>query len=153
MMQTFWIEVPPNDDVDKVVSESAIIQNDASDHQHEEFLGRVIKDNTGTHTEFPDDISHQSTKIKRLIEWNVQILAKLLKDIVSYRKETEIETGGKVNAWLEGAYTFEKRPVQEIQDYIKLPPIEEEAKTRGTITLKESVSAQLHDYVTNIALL
>ena len=95
-----------------------------------------------------------SGKTARLIEWNVEVLARLLKKIVARRSNSEpTEWRMKKKAYSKGTV------IDEVEEIIALPDFD--AKTTKVYTdadvehivLPPAVLEELQDFVTNIALM
>ena len=103
-----------------------------------------------------EEISLRSANTTRLVDWNVELLKRLIKEILAHRDETPYgnET---TDGWMQESYSFEKLPIEEIQEIIVLPPAKpnllKKKRNINEIQLESSVSDQLHDYVSNIAVL
>jgi hypothetical protein len=89
-------------------------------------------------------------KIERLIDWNVDVLIRLLQQIVARRDVTfqpfDIEDTVKPTV---------TNPFDEVKEIIALPEFKETRKLRdpNDVTIPENVAAQLRDYVSEIAML
>jgi len=95
-----------------------------------------------------------SSKIRRLVEWNVDILTGLLKEIVVRRASSN--DGASNNISNPDELTIESRtPLEEVEEIISLPDFNAKAHARqparDDITLPDTVTEQLHSYVGNIA--
>jgi hypothetical protein len=90
-------------------------------------------------------------KIERLIDWNVDVLIRLLQQIVARRDVTfqpfDIEDTAKPKVITN--------PFDEVKEIIALPEFKETRKLRdpNDVTIPENVVAQLRDYVAEIAML
>ena len=107
-----------------------------------------------------------SDKTKRLIDWNVEVLARALKQIVVHRntvirahRETEFssssDAGSSTSAW---AVDEGKTVLDEVCEIIELPDIinkttAELPQNVDSIVLAENVVEQLTDYVTSLSVL
>lgn len=89
-----------------------------------------------------------SGKTDRLIEWNVDVLLRLLQQIVARREVTfnvfEIEDDPRAKV---------TRPFEEVKEIISLPELREARKhvNQNAAEIPESVVVQLRDYVSMIA--
>jgi hypothetical protein len=97
-------------------------------------------------------------KTTRLIEWNVDILLRLLKEIAAHRQALE-ELAGNTSATFDPPCEAKssKRAFHEVQEIIALPEFNPEVirkeLTPADVELDESVATQLRNYVTNIAVM
>lgn len=97
-------------------------------------------------------------KTTRLIEWNVDVLLRLLKEIAAHRQALE-ELAGNTSATFDPPCEAKssKRAFDEVQEIIALPEFNPEVirkeLTHADVELDESVAAQLRNYVTNIAVM
>lgn len=95
-------------------------------------------------------------KTSRLIDWNVDVLLSLLKQIVARRKVTTREAKP-----LDDFALLERQPestvIDEVTEIIRLPEFDPHAAQyygdADDVTIGEDVVAELLDYVTNIAIM
>ncbi|KAG7361591.1 3'5'-cyclic nucleotide phosphodiesterase [Nitzschia inconspicua] len=89
-------------------------------------------------------------QIQRLIDWNVEVLLKLLKKVIAKR-----EACGKSAGWEEEPYLEIKDPVaNEVVAVIELPPFDPSVNSKiddKTIEIPSLAEQQLKDYVTAVA--
>ena len=87
-------------------------------------------------------------KIERLIDWNVDVLLRLLQQIIARRDVTEKEID-------DAAQTEATKPFDEVKEIIPLPEFKESRTHRDPMDVKipDAVADQLRDYVSNIAML
>ena len=93
----------------------------------------------------------ESDKAQNLIRWNVEVLARMLKQIVASR---QMETGG--NAMEISAPTLQvprdKRPLHEVVEVVTLPKFaKKKYKDADSVVLGEVASEQLFNFVTYTA--
>jgi hypothetical protein len=110
-------------------------------------LNRVVEANNGY------DESGLSKKTMRLVNWNVDILAKILKNILARRASSHIK--GLSNEKLKNL-TFKNSDLfQEVKDVISLPKFDattfQNHVAPNSIELSPAVFQQLTDYVTRVA--
>jgi class 3 adenylate cyclase len=97
-------------------------------------------------------------KTTRLIEWNVDILLRLLKEISAHRQALEeLDSNDSAPLVPPCEMKSSKRAFDEVKEIIELPEFNPEmirmTLNRESVELDESVAAQLRDYVTNIAVM
>jgi hypothetical protein len=88
-----------------------------------------------------------SDKTERLIDWNVDVLLRLIQQIVA-RRDVTIEA-----AFDETIQKEAKNPFDEVKEIISLPEFKETRKQRdpSDTTIPVTVSEQLREYVSTIA--
>lgn len=126
---------------------------------------RLATADDGDCTESTDDfdnllenMSVRSTKTKRLVDWNVDVLHKLIRQIVARREASPaLKKARDDSSWIEESYSYPKSPLEELQNVISFPSIDSTAILRqkhpNEIILDPGVIEQLRDFVTNVALL
>ena len=92
-------------------------------------------------------------KTTRLIDWNVDVLVRLLKQILAHRQSAAKTIGSKPN---EARYQNRSTLIMdEVKEIIVLPEFDSAAalaeELSEEIELNDEVVEQLHDYVCNIA--
>jgi hypothetical protein len=104
-----------------------------------------------------DDLiqSMVSEKTARLIEWNVEVLQRLLKQIVAARPSED--ASGKSHYW-KSVSTKSENLLEEARETICLPPFDPNAAALSdaeidAVQLDPQVAAQLKDLVTNLAIM
>ena len=138
-MQTYWLEISARNDSSVVDTSS----NGGSSERLEELDERI----TPTSRVF-------DSKTTRLIEWNVDVLLRLLKQIVASRHScTRDADARKPN---ESFFLHKKKgelTLDEVAEIITLPAFQEAnfMQAEDTVELPSLVVQQLHDYVCNIA--
>lgn len=93
-------------------------------------------------------------KTLRLIEWNVDVLLRLLKQIVARRKVYPPEERMPPNETYFSRDVHKMSALDEVKEIISLPKFRESAVSQEdpeNIELPNGVAEQLHDYVCNIA--
>jgi hypothetical protein len=92
-------------------------------------------------------------KTNRLIDWNVDILTQLLKQVMSGRSSNAAVTKNYSTKYSTTGY--DGTPMQEVVEIVSLPSFDPRISTRekdvASVTLPVSVVKQLRDYVSNIA--
>lgn len=92
-----------------------------------------------------------SEKEKNLIKWNVDVLAKMLKQIVADRL---LAHGGKQDIEVAPKMCITKQPLEEVVEVVNLPQrAGKRSKNAEALVLDEDVLQQLKDFVTQIAAL
>lgn len=146
-LQTYWLEVRHLES-DKALST-----------MHESMSNglRVELQNEAVQEAMADDKVKRviSEKMARLIDWNVDVLLRLLRAVVARREAEGIATSG-VNlpqvARRDGATVLE-----EVLEILPLPPfdanIAKHLRDQDEIVLDTEVTTQLHGYVRNIAIM
>eukprot|EP00529_Nitzschia_sp_RCC80_P008238 CAMPEP_0113455580 /NCGR_PEP_ID=MMETSP0014_2-20120614/8448_1 /TAXON_ID=2857 /ORGANISM="Nitzschia sp." /LENGTH=1213 /DNA_ID=CAMNT_0000347013 /DNA_START=398 /DNA_END=4036 /DNA_ORIENTATION=+ /assembly_acc=CAM_ASM_000159 len=97
-------------------------------------------------------------RIKRLVDWNVDVLKRLLKQIVARRNALEMETyhpNHPSMMKLEMNIGSDTYVLNEVVDTVKLPPYQKlkDMENPNKIELPEGAEAQLRLYVSSIAAL
>jgi hypothetical protein len=143
-MQTYWLEISARND-------SSVMDSSSQSGGSSNAVDDELEDVQGPTTSRVFD-----SKTTRLIEWNVDVLLRLLKQIVARRNMTKTEAGvAKPN---ESFFMQEKSrlTMDEVAEIITLPDFHEcggVAVHDDEIELPSLVVQQLHDYVCNIAAL
>ncbi|KAL7569354.1 hypothetical protein ACA910_010443 [Epithemia clementina (nom. ined.)] len=136
-IQTFWVE--------------------PKTRGHTPSSGHDSADEVNHHVQVVDD------KTQRLVEWNVEIMVKLLRQIVARREGCEILVGRK--SWKTTVLDREKweeeiggnggTVLDEVKEVIMLPKFDhavaKASRTAKPIELSLTVLAQLRDYITFVA--
>ena len=103
-----------------------------------------------------------SDKVVRLIEWNVDVLMRLLKQIVARRRAAALVQGNASSAANEAASTLSgvqsrATVIDEVKEIILLPKFNAKVAAKQepyeNIQLDQVVCDQLRNYVTNVAAL
>ena len=140
--QTFWVTPYNEDDT----------ASDAGSEEGNEFHVNRLKpmrvaSSDGLWGDF--DNQRDNTQNKRLVDWHVELLVGLLKQIVSHRSKKERfatyapSTGAHVN------------PRDEVAEAIVMPEFDAKKASKysdpDSIELHPNVVSQLHDYVTTLS--
>jgi len=149
-MQTYWLALGETNN-------EAQSSNDggSSQHSNSDDKGGDADGDAGTDAAMMEKPSQSKTN--RLIEWNLDVLIRLIKLIVARRKASGLPEFGtdedmehRVLFSEEGATT-----IDEVAEIIALPTFNAEAATKQEnpeqIQLPHAVIDQLYDYVANIA--
>jgi class 3 adenylate cyclase len=138
-MQTYWIE--PR----------------AGGHDPSNSLSQGSFSGTSSVTSLSNDTNED--KIERLIEWNTDILASLVKHITarhkimkSVKKPSKVKTEESIS----GSYQGDGRVLDEVKDIFEMPAFDgrncNKQESPDLIELDTEVVSQLRDYVVTIAL-
>lgn len=150
-VQTYWV---------KTSNDSNSERTDINSDTGESKLEKISQQDTiwGGEKEEPSG-GRKSTLLKNgirktLIDWQVELLSKLLKQIVAFNEKKK---RGKSSGSLQNLDTNKISPREEIAEKIEMPEFDSE-KYKNTIDynsiqLPAKVVHQLHDLVTTIALL
>ena len=144
-LQTYWIVpksggpsmVSSEDDLDELISNAAV-EDDYN--------------NPWGNTKMVFDLGTPGNRYQRLIDWNVELLAGLLKHIEAQRRDLRMRSK-------EGAPTMELKggstALDEVTEIITLPQFKNKPNKKKTrpedVELTMEVITQLRDYVTTIA--
>jgi Adenylate and Guanylate cyclase catalytic domain len=153
-MTTFWLEL-------KVQSSgSATSKSTASSDTKEMDVDQrclTIKNNLARETA-PECKHKLSPKAQRLVKWNVEIICRLLKQVVSRRMEVENNKKGRAPSMdfrVESNRDEGATVIDEVKEIIELPEFDPKAaksqQDPATIQLDPKVEAQLFDYCALIA--
>jgi 3'5'-cyclic nucleotide phosphodiesterase len=144
VMQTYWLEIVPK--VGLVSAEQRDSSGDSDVETGQNLLGVT---STLKHTA-PLALEEKSC---RLVNWNVDVLLRLIKQIVVRRESGPLLPEQK--GILEEQYksTETSGPLQEVKEIISLPGFVEAnyQDDPEDILLPNEVVIQLHDYITHIA--
>jgi 3'5'-cyclic nucleotide phosphodiesterase len=145
-MQTYWLEIAPKD------SQSTSDRKSTSSASSGNEEDANVIDTTSVMKPLQQD-----PKTTRLVDWNVDVLLRLLKLIVSRRKSCSIPPSEK-HAPMEERYKSEQyvtSPLDEVKEIITLPAFIEAKQQEDPeeIVLPNEVGLQLQDYVSNVAAL
>ena len=154
-MQTFWLQPK------SVCLAATASSSDVTSEAQSEDMNRQSSENareaavgSAASNETTNGISE---KQKRLVTWNVDILSRILRNIVAHRHNTEAENDSRgVLRSLEQAYQTKSEPVfDEIVEIIQLPEYKQlsvsEEMDANSVELDSLVLNQLEEYVMTIA--
>ena len=151
-LATFWLEI--KGDAAKS-TQSGSSDGYSQDNSGSDQLVGTSREKDTNEVEFKG----LSNKLTRLVNWNCELLIRLLKTIVSRRKAAGSRPDpGNILDMLEQALNAKGNPVlDEVREVITLPQYNAEVASRAedpdSIDLGEVVSKQLHDYIMTIATL
>ena len=138
-MQTYWLNIGQS--AASTVSGGSINHSESDD--------------------FFEDISEeQLNKQSRLVDWNVEVLRKLLKQIAARREFRALDAsraGSSIETSKDLVYKrdSDKTILDEVSEVIALPKFDSKAAKRernpNNIKLGQDVESQLHNYVRSIA--
>lgn len=160
-MQTYWLKTGKSireasrsnasgscivkEDVDDNSSESGSFADDDDDDSYEDSLNIC------------DDLIHDmvSEKTARLIEWNVDILQRLLKQVLASRQDSGL--AAKKQYWRTVSSKSDDLSEEAAVPIILPPPASNDLNRNSNdveaITLDPEVLRQLKDFVTNVAIM
>lgn len=91
----------------------------------------------------------ESTKIRNLVKWNVEVLSKMLKQITADRL---VSDGRRHSTQMAPRMNFTKQPIEEVAEVVTLPQhARNKSQYADSIDLDELVMQQLHDFVAQVA--
>jgi hypothetical protein len=144
-LQTYWLEL-----TDKAETGSAASGAD------ENAENRILDDSEHVSAAIAEKTGIDPGKTERLIDWNVEVLLRLLKQVVARRQHQGRETMG-----LAGTEDLMLKPARgqtvldEVKEIITLPQFDSSSlnieRDCDYIEMNHKVADQLHDYVWNIA--
>ena len=138
-LQTYWVTPKAADNSSTMSGSQEATSSD---------FGRELMANSSSFAKNQLDI-----KLQRIVEWNTELLLKLLKQVVARRRSTKQEgrplppTGIKR---LHGATV-----IDEVTEIVKMPKFKASKNpvSPDSIELGDAVEAQLEDFVANVALM
>jgi Adenylate and Guanylate cyclase catalytic domain/3'5'-cyclic nucleotide phosphodiesterase len=154
-MQTYWLKTGRSNTQDRSRSRNEDVEADHDDDSDSE------SDDDDSYSSYEDslledDLIHTmvSEKTARLIEWNAEVLQRLLKQIVARR--STIDAAGKSQYWKTVGKSDSL--LEEAWESICLPPYDPTTKALkdseiDAIQLDSDVVFQLKDFVTNLAIM
>ena len=151
-MQTYWLSMGngPSNPRSAGTSESA---SETETDLNGDTNRRPSSNQQGEKT--PDQV--KAEKSRRLVEWNVDVLHRLLKHIVALRKAQGRAISGP------DSFEYEVRQfggsnstvIDEVKEIITLPPFDAKAASSqeepDSVVLDKAVVDQLYDFVDNVA--
>ena len=144
-MQTYWLEISPKEGMSTSDRKSS---SGGSDMDADQKLLEVM-DAPNSEAKIVLD-----PKTSRLVEWNVDVLLRLIKQIVARRKSCPLSPEQKASPQEERYIsTHVTSPLDEVKEIITLPGFVE-AKFQEDpedVVISKEVASELHEYVSNIA--
>lgn len=147
-LQTYWLEIGPDPDKAGSSTYGSSASNGSSDQHAQEnaFVDEALANK---------DVSRvRSDRMSRLIDWNVEVLLRMLKTIVARRDASQDMDGERPSEYVRKQ---NQTALEEVKEIIALPGFDGRAarqqKETDQIYLSNAVIEQLHDYVTNIAIM
>jgi hypothetical protein len=151
-MQTYWLS-PGEQGSDKASSHETASSHSESNASER---GDLEAEGTADGQVVMKSVAVNAGKQKRLIEWNVDVLLRLLKQIVARRRACGLSEHG--SNCVESKVQFVepgKTVIDEVREIIVLPKFNAKAATKhedpDSIVLPGEVVEQMYDYVANIA--
>lgn len=145
-MQTCWLEIKSG-----CYSVASTAHDDSSTQwAREDELLDISSDMNGG-----PKLNKFTSKLDRLVNWNVEILSNLIKHIVARRRKKGLPDSGE-HFDAKVALTHGGTVLDEVQEIIALPDFDEtgySGDNHESIRLSENVMHQLHEYVRCIAML
>jgi 3'5'-cyclic nucleotide phosphodiesterase len=143
-MQTYWLELKHG----KSSASDSGSTNDTSDTYSD-------RDDSSSNMSEWSDAHMESNRNARLVDWTVEVLRKLLKQVVA-RREAKGVSGSHARD-LKITRSEGSTVLEEVAEVISLPAFDAKVarkhKESSLIYLGEEVEVQLHAYVSNIAFL
>jgi hypothetical protein len=141
-LQTYWLDIGAN--------AGSSTGRDSSSDAGSEIVTELMADEMPGLTSSP-----HNAKTLRLIDWNVDVLVRLLKQIVAHRSCVKWQPKGS-RATIESRFLTGERsmPLDEVQEIIVLPNFEASIgpnRDVESIVLEAAVIEQVRDYVSNVA--
>ena len=152
-VKTFWIDVDGKDDNSSGVLAVDEEKDEYNNGTSERLMLLQLKSAThGVGTLKGDKLSQN----KRLIEWHVELLSKLLKQIIAHRSRRD---RGAENLKVAGIDASCKReittPLDELQEIIVMPKFDAKKAKKfvdpDSIVLPSNITSQLQDYITTLS--
>lgn len=146
-MQTYWLELADKLETSSMASGSggAVLEPEIKDEENKQNVDVAIEKKTGV----------DAGKCGRLVDWNVEVLLRLLKQVVARRESQGRKITGVVINELELKPARGQTVLDEVKEIITLPQFD--ASTGNTrqqidsVDIDAKAAEQLHDYVTNVA--
>lgn len=153
---TFWLKVSRPKGARKRAKANADDFDDRSYYDEDDY-----SDSEGSYDFETEELvqSMVSPKVSRLIEWNTEVLIRLLKQIILYRQANGIQPEKISHQRMKKITSPPKGcdPVDEVKEVIDFIPLGSDVVINEedihSLVLDRSVVDQLHDFVTNIAIM
>lgn len=141
-MATCWVQ-PRENDTSSVAGKSEI-------GQITQELDPVLP--SDSFSKAPGEIS-SLPKIERLVDWNADVLARLLLAIMKQRSRRGAQCEGKENLISPDSHYPTGQPIDEVKEIITMPRFDACPSNvdTGSLSLKPEIKDQIHDYVAAIA--
>jgi hypothetical protein len=155
-LNTYWLDMKTSQSATSTSSRSSDSRGTSSIGGGTSSLGAndIICDFNEQRTTFQKR-AILSGKIERLIEWNSEVLGRMLQHIIA-RRELTYENSKPID-WTRVKKKPETSPFDEVKEIISLPELVVKAGRQQTaaedIELSFEVSAQLRDYVAHVAMM
>jgi hypothetical protein len=144
-MQTYWLEVSPKDS--QSTSDRKSSSSNSSNNQDDQ---KMLDDTEPSIIKPVHD-----PKTARLVDWNVDVLLRLIKLIVARRKSCSLPPDQKAppNEDRYKSTHTTTSPLDEVKEIITLPGFIEAKHQEDPeeVILPKEVGKELHDYVSNVA--
>jgi hypothetical protein len=161
-MQTYWLKTGrahgqdqsrSRNDGERAYLDDGDDDSDASDSDSDESYSSSYEESLNLEEDLIQ--SMVSEKTARLIEWNVEVLQRLLKQIVARRPSGEVNA--KSHHW-KSVGTKSENILEEAREAICLPPFDPTVSALSeaeidAVQLDPEIVAQLKDLITNLAIM
>lgn len=133
-MITYWVKADADDDKDK--------------NKRRAYGTLPYSFSTSNVLSAPPEREDADDKIARLVDWNTEVLARLLCGIVASR-----DGNGALPDSVPTIETSGTLPIEEVREILTLPAFDNTREAEGakSVVLEPQVVAQLRDYVVSIA--
>lgn len=149
-LQTYWVTPRSG------ANESSVSGGDNSDSSDPVETFVLPRSSVSMHTSLAMK-RELDEKHKRLVHWIAEIMIKLLKQIVARRTAAGTTTVRKKSDTISSHFGDDHDPIEEVQDIITLPCFDQKVAAKQIdftkVKLPESVLAQLHSYIAEIAMI
>jgi class 3 adenylate cyclase len=150
-LQTYWL------DMKGTSSRSQTSGSVSSDANSRDNLARLERVASQLHVEEASETSSITSKQLRLVDWNADIMKRLLREIVARRDAcgSPDDSAVRVKALEYSKLSKDDGVLDEVEEIITLPKFDSKAarnqKDADSFELSETVSTQLHDFVQTIS--
>jgi hypothetical protein len=152
-LQTYWLYLRNHSD-----------RSSANEHLSSNGSSRDTDDDHDIHINVVRDAMEDpkvkrlmGDKTSRLIDWNVDVLLRLLKTIVARRQASAVPKDSVSKLLKPLNSQVGKTVIDEVVEIVTLPDFDAKAARKQSdpegITIDERVVEQLHEYVTNVAIM
>ena len=149
-LQTYWVTPRSG------ANESSVSGGDNSDSSEPVDTFVLPRSSVSMHTSLAMK-RELDEKHKRLVHWVAEIMIKLLKQMVARRTAAGTTTVRKKSDAISSHFGDNHDPIEEVQDIITLPCFDQKVAAKQIdftkVKLPESVVAQLHSYIAEIAMI
>jgi 3'5'-cyclic nucleotide phosphodiesterase/Adenylate and Guanylate cyclase catalytic domain len=160
-MKTFWLELQRRKKGEDSVTNSPELDSTLRDDTSVGSLGDTDSDTDGGEEWEQAARLAVSAKVSRLIDWNVDVLLRSMKSVVSRRRVANRRSiiknpsSTSFTASMEFRSTVGHKTIDELQNFIPIyefdPLADRSEEDPEKVEIDASVEAQLYDYVSTIA--